>query len=89
VAHGATALQTIGVGGHADGISHHNPRQDGISSILDQLSNGDFAAANPVATERPISGEAPLGAGLWQVEHRDPVDRILAAQTSSAGAGPR
>ncbi|WP_411876435.1 hypothetical protein [Vulcanococcus limneticus] len=76
VAHGATALQTIDVGGHADGINYHTPRQDGISTSLDQLINGDFAAANPVATERAISGEAALRAGL-------------AAQTSAAGAGPR
>ncbi len=77
VAHGATALQTIDVGGHAaDGINYHNPRQDGISTFLGQLINGDFAAANPVATERAISGEAALHAGL-------------ASQASAAGAGPR
>lgn len=34
------------------------------------------------ATELPISGEAALRAGLWQVDHRDPFDRILAAQAA-------
>jgi PIN domain nuclease of toxin-antitoxin system len=34
------------------------------------------------ATELAISGEAALRAGLWPVDHRDPFDRILAAQAA-------
>jgi PIN domain nuclease of toxin-antitoxin system len=29
-----------------------------------------------------ISGEAALRAGLWPVDHRDPFNRILAAQAA-------
>ena len=34
------------------------------------------------ATELPISAEAARRAGLWQVDHRAPFDRILAAQAA-------
>lgn len=37
------------------------------------------------ATELPISGEVALRAGLWDVNHRDPFDRILAAQAVGGG----
>ncbi len=32
------------------------------------------------ASEIPISGEVARQAGLWEVPHRDPIDRLLAAQ---------
>lgn len=32
------------------------------------------------ASEIPISGEVARQAGLWEVPHRDPFDRLLAAQ---------
>ena len=32
------------------------------------------------ASELPISSRDALQAGLWRVEHRDPFDRLLAAQ---------
>jgi PIN domain nuclease of toxin-antitoxin system len=37
------------------------------------------------ATELPISGEVALLAGLWKVNHRDPFDRLLAAQAVGDG----
>lgn len=35
------------------------------------------------AIELPISGAVARQAGLWQVPHRDPFDRLLAAQARS------
>jgi PIN domain nuclease of toxin-antitoxin system len=37
------------------------------------------------ATEIPISGEVARCAGLWRVDHRDPFDRLLAAQAVTDG----
>jgi PIN domain nuclease of toxin-antitoxin system len=36
-------------------------------------------------TELPMSSRHALRAGLWQVEHRDPFDRMLAAQSQLEG----
>jgi PIN domain nuclease of toxin-antitoxin system len=35
------------------------------------------------AVELPISGAVALQAGLWEVPHRDPFDRLLAAQAKA------
>lgn len=35
------------------------------------------------ATELPIRGDVARRAGLWAVEHRDPFDRLLAAQAAA------
>lgn len=42
---------------------------------------GELAARNGF-THLPIDHRHALRAGSWQVEHRDPFDRILAAQSS-------
>jgi PIN domain nuclease of toxin-antitoxin system len=38
-----------------------------------------------VAQELPVSSAHALAAGLWEDEHRDPFDRILAAQSVAEG----
>ena len=35
------------------------------------------------AVELPISGAVARQAGLWEVPHRDPFDRLLAAQAKA------
>jgi len=39
------------------------------------------------AREIPISGEVARRAGLWEVPHRDPFDRLLAAQAIAEELG--
>jgi len=44
------------------------------------VSNYGRALDGLGASELPISSKEALQAGLWKVEHRDPFDRLLAAQ---------
>jgi PIN domain nuclease of toxin-antitoxin system len=44
------------------------------------VKNYGYALSGLAATELPIVTKEALKAGLWQVEHRDPFDRLLAAQ---------
>jgi PIN domain nuclease of toxin-antitoxin system len=44
------------------------------------VSNYGRALDGLGASELPISSKDALQAGLWTVEHRDPFDRLLAAQ---------
>jgi PIN domain nuclease of toxin-antitoxin system len=55
------------------------------------VSNYGRALDGLGANELPISSKEALQAGLWKVEHRDPFDRLLAAQARLKGcvfAGP-
>jgi len=47
------------------------------------VENYAMALHRLAAVELPISGAVARQAGLWQVPHRDPFDRLLAAQASS------
>lgn len=47
------------------------------------VENYAMALHRLAAIELPISGAVARQAGLWQVPHRDPFDRLLAAQASS------
>jgi PIN domain nuclease of toxin-antitoxin system len=44
------------------------------------VHNYRMALDGLAASEIPISGEVARRAGLWEVPHRDPFDRLLAAQ---------
>lgn len=48
------------------------------------VRNYDLALNGLAALEIPISGEVARQAGLWDVPHRDPFDRLLAAQAVAA-----
>ena len=47
------------------------------------VENYAMALHRLAAIELPISGAVARQAGLWEVPHRDPFDRLLAAQASS------
>lgn len=47
------------------------------------VENYAMALHRLAAVELPISGAVARQAGLWEVPHRDPFDRLLAAQASS------
>jgi len=47
------------------------------------VENYGMALHRLAAIELPISGAVARQAGLWQVPHRDPFDRLLAAQARS------
>ncbi|MFM7651642.1 MAG: type II toxin-antitoxin system VapC family toxin [Vulcanococcus sp.] len=47
------------------------------------VENYAMALHRLAAIELPISGAVARQAGLWQVPHRDPFDRLLAAQARS------
>jgi hypothetical protein len=47
------------------------------------VHNYRMALDGLAAAEIPISGEVARRAGLWEVPHRDPFDRLLAAQAVS------
>ncbi len=49
------------------------------------VHNYAMALDGLAATEIPISGEVARRAGLWRVDHRDPFDRLLAAQAVTDG----
>ncbi len=44
------------------------------------LNQWEFALSQLGASLTPVLGQDSVRAGLWPVEHRDPFDRILAAQ---------
>jgi len=48
------------------------------------VHNYRMALDGLAASEIPISGEVARRAGLWEVPHRDPFDRLLAAQAVAA-----
>ena len=47
------------------------------------VENYAMALHRLAAIDLPISGAVALRAGLWDVPHRDPFDRLLAAQATS------
>lgn len=47
------------------------------------VENDAMALHRLAAIELPISGAVARQAGLWEVPHRDPFDRLLAAQARS------
>ncbi len=47
------------------------------------VGNYTMALHRLAAVELPISGPIARAAGLWQVPHRDPFDRLLAAQAKA------
>jgi len=49
------------------------------------VHNDAMALDGLAAIEIPISGDVARRAGLWPVEHRDPFDRLLAAQAVADG----
>lgn len=51
-----------------------------LSGATQVVKNYGRALDGLGARELPISSKEALQAGLWKVEHRDPFDRLLAAQ---------
>jgi PIN domain nuclease of toxin-antitoxin system len=51
-----------------------------LSQAESVVRNYRLALDGLAAIEIPISGEVARQAGLWDVAHRDPFDRLLAAQ---------
>jgi len=47
------------------------------------VENYAMALHRLAAVELPISGAVARAAGLWEVPHRDPFDRLLAAQAKA------
>jgi PIN domain nuclease of toxin-antitoxin system len=47
------------------------------------VENYTMALHRLAAVELPISGAVARAAGLWEVPHRDPFDRLLAAQAKA------
>lgn len=47
------------------------------------VANYAMALHRLAAVELPISGAVARAAGLWEVPHRDPFDRLLAAQAKA------
>jgi PIN domain nuclease of toxin-antitoxin system len=55
-----------------------------LSQAASVVRDYDLALNGLAALEIPISGEVARQAGLWDVPHRDPFDRLLAAQAVAA-----
>lgn len=51
-----------------------------LSCPVSLLENWEFTLARLGASLLPLLGAEAVRAGRWQVEHRDPFDRLLAAQ---------
>lgn len=55
-----------------------------LSQAASVVRGYELALNGLAALEIPISGEVARQAGLWEVPHRDPFDRLLAAQAVAA-----
>jgi len=55
-----------------------------LSQAESVVHNYGMALNGLAAVEIPISGELARRAGLWEIPHRDPFDRLLAAQAVAA-----
>ena len=56
-----------------------------LSCPLSLLENWEFTLSRLGANLLPLLGADAVRAGRWEVEHRDPFDRLLAAQAYENG----
>jgi len=69
--------------GRTDIGDHRHIRLGKLQHARAVVENYAMALHRLAAIELPISGAVARQAGLWGVAHRDPFDRLLAAQARS------